>query len=99
MNLHQHQVPTADILVVDNTPDRLRLLSVMLTERGYKVRKARDGKQTLQAVKLVEPDLILLDIGLPDLDGYEVCRRLKAVPETCKIPIIFISSTHEDIDR
>ncbi|MDY7013570.1 MAG: hybrid sensor histidine kinase/response regulator [Cyanobacteriota bacterium] len=99
MNPYQHQVPTADILVVDDTPDRLRLLSVMLTERGYNVRKANDGRLALQAVELAKPDLILLDIGMPELDGYKVCRYLKASPETCKIPIIFMSSPQEGIDR
>lgn len=99
MNLYQHQAPTADILVVDDTPDNLRLLSAMLTEHGYKIRKASNGRQAIQAVQQALPDLILLDIGMSDLDGYEVCRRLKASPDTCKVPIIFISSRQESIDR
>jgi two-component system, sensor histidine kinase and response regulator len=99
MNPYQYQAPTADILVVDNTPDNLRLLSAILTERGYNVRKAQEGRLALQAVQLTAPDLILLNIGMSEIDGYEVCRRLKAEPETCKIPVIFITSRQEEIDR
>lgn len=89
----------ADILIADDTPDNLRLLSVMLVEGGYKVRKAVNGVRALQAVEAVAPDLILLDIAMPEMDGYEVCRTLKENPDTAYIPIIFLSASHEAIDK
>ncbi|MGD2181401.1 response regulator [Lusitaniella coriacea] len=89
----------ADILIADDTPDNLRLLSVMLVEGGYKVRKAINGVRALQAVGVVAPDLILLDIAMPEMDGYEVCRTLKENSETADIPVIFLSASHEAIDK
>ncbi len=89
----------ADILIVDDTLPNLRLLSTMLTENGYEVRGVPNGTMALTAVRSVPPDLILLDINMPKLDGYEVCRQLKAAPETRDIPIIFISALDEVIDK
>jgi two-component system sensor histidine kinase/response regulator len=89
----------ADILIVDDTPDNLRLLSIMLTEQGYKVRKAINGQRALQAVEAVPPDLILLDIRMPDMTGYDVCRRLKESEHTQDIPIIFISALDDVLDK
>ncbi|AFY72777.1 PAS domain S-box [Synechococcus sp. PCC 7502] len=88
-----------DILVVDDRPDNIRLLSSMLSERGYKVRKAVNGMMTLTAVQTSAPDLILLDITMPQMDGYEVCQRLKSSPKTKDIPIIFISALDEVLDK
>jgi len=90
---------SADILLVDDTPDNLRLLSLMLTENGYKTRKVINGERALQAVKIIAPDLILLDINMPDMNGYEVCRRLKKTPETRDIPVIFISALDDVFDK
>lgn len=84
--------PLADILVVDDIPDNIRVLSLLLTERGYHVRKALGGDMALKAVQTVLPDLILLDINMPDMDGYAVCERLKANPSTATVPIIFLSA-------
>jgi sigma-B regulation protein RsbU (phosphoserine phosphatase) len=81
-----------DILVVDDTPANLRLLSQMLNEQGYKVRPVLDGRLALAAAQAKPPDLILLDIRMPDLNGYQVCERLKAESQTKDIPIIFISA-------
>lgn len=92
-------VPAADILVVDDTPDNLRLLSIMLSESGYKVRKAINGERALQAVQAVPPDLILLDIRMPDMTGYEVCRHLKESQDSRDIPIIFISALDDVFDK
>ena len=68
----------ASLLVVDDTLENLRLLGNMLGEEGYEVRPVSSGRQALQAVEHDPPDLILLDINMPDMDGYEVCRRLRA---------------------
>src|ERR687885_2542877 len=88
-----------DILVVDDTRENLLLLATMLSESGYKVRKAINGTLALGAVEVAKPDLILLDINMPDINGYEVCRRLKADPQTADIPIIFISALDEVLDK
>jgi adenylate cyclase len=88
-----------DILVVDDTPDNLRLLSSMLTDQGYKVRKAINGQLALMAAQSVPPDLILLDINMPDMDGYEVCERLKKDAQTLDIPVIFISALDDVLDK
>ncbi len=91
--------PKADLLVVDDQPDNIRLLSTMLSEQGFKVRKALNGEMALVAAGKAKIDLILLDIMMPDLDGYEVCAKLKAQPETAKIPIVFLSALDEAIDK
>ncbi len=88
-----------DILIVDDTLPNLRLLFDMLSEQGYEVRGVPDGQMALDMVNLEPPDLILLDIKMPKLDGYEVCRRLKANEEIRDIPVIFISALEEMIDR
>ena len=88
-----------DILIVDDTPTNLHLLSRMLAGHGYKVRAVTNGTRALEAVQARPPDLILLDIMMPGMSGYEVCERLKADEKTCDIPIIFISALNatEDI--
>ncbi|NJL01713.1 MAG: diguanylate cyclase [Spirulinaceae cyanobacterium SM2_1_0] len=91
--------PKADILVVDDQPDNIRLLSTMLSEQGYKVRKALNGEMALVAVGKAAIDLILLDIMMPDMDGYEVCTQLKARADTTNIPVIFLSALDEAIDK
>jgi len=88
-----------DILVIDDKPENLRLLSIMLERQGYEVRKAINGKLGLRAAQTISPDIILLDISMPDLDGYQVCKILKADPNTCKIPVIFISAFGEVLDK
>ncbi len=89
----------ADILVVDDTPMNLRLLSNLLSEEGYEVRKAINGQMALTAVDAAPPDLILLDVMMPDLSGYEVCSHLKTNQETAKIPVIFLSALNEVDDK
>ncbi len=90
---------TADILIVDDTPANLRLLSDMLQTQGYGVRKAINGTMALKAVRSLPPDLILLDINLPDLDGYQVCEQLKQEPAFKPIPVIFLSALSEVEDK
>jgi signal transduction histidine kinase len=92
-------VPQGDILIVDDIPENLRILFAMLSERGYDVRRTIDGKQALNAVRVEPPDLILLDIKMPNMSGYEVCRTLKASVETADIPVIFLSALDEAIDK
>ena len=99
MNNHLTPANKPNILIVDDTQENLRLLSTMLTDSGYKVRKAINGSIALRAIKIEKPDLILLDIKMPDLDGYEVCQQLKSQEETAKIPIIFISALDEVMDK
>ncbi|MEB3280009.1 MAG: response regulator [Lyngbya sp.] len=89
----------ADILVVDDTPANLRLLSKMMTDYGYNVRQAINGKMALTAVQAVKPDLILLDINMPDMNGYEVCEKLKNNQETATIPVIFLSALDDALDK
>ncbi|MEC4805865.1 MAG: EAL domain-containing protein [Jaaginema sp. PMC 1079.18] len=88
-----------DILVVDDLPNNLRFVSTILTERGYKVRSAINGKMALTVAQAACPDLILLDIKMPEMDGYEVCECLKANPKTRDIPIIFLSALDEAVDK
>ncbi len=85
-------VSKGDILIVDDTPANLRLLSQMLAEHGFQVRPVPAGALALAAVQAEPPDLILLDIRMPEMSGYEVCEHLKADARTAEIPIIFISA-------
>lgn len=87
------------ILIVDDTPANLRLLVSILRKNGYKVRAVTNGEIALTAAVHSIPDLILLDILMPNLDGYEVCQRLKSNPQTSQIPVIFISALSEGLDK
>ena len=88
-----------NILVVDDTPDNLRLLSAMLTAQGFEVRKALNGKMALTACQTVLPDVILLDINMPGMNGYQVCQQLKADDKTSEVPVIFISALDDVVDK
>ncbi|NUN65016.1 EAL domain-containing protein [Pseudanabaena biceps] len=88
-----------NILVVDDLPDNLRLIKDTLSEQGYKVRSATTGAMALRAAELPATELILLDIKLPDMDGYEVCRQLKSSDRTADIPIIFLSALNETYNK
>ncbi|MGQ4647972.1 adenylate/guanylate cyclase domain-containing protein [Lyngbya aestuarii] len=87
------------ILIIDDTPDNLRLLSTMLESQGYQVKKAISGQFALQGVKVVNPDLILLDVNMPVMNGYEVCQELKKIPQIRDIPVIFISALDKVLDK
>jgi signal transduction histidine kinase len=96
----QHtEINKGNILIVDDTPENLQVLSVTLSERGYKVRGVINGKMAIRAARSAPPDLILLDIRMPDTTGYEVCETLKIDLETAKIPVIFISALDEVLDK
>ncbi len=97
--MNYSQVSKGDILIVDDTPDNLHLLSTMLEERGYEVRSVTNGSTALMGIQAQPPDLILLDINMPGMNGYEVCQRLKANPHTHEIPAIFISALNEVFDK
>lgn len=88
-----------DILIVDDTPANLRLLSQMLTQRGHRVRAVTSGPRALASAQMSLPNLILLDIKMPEMDGYEVCQRLKAAAQTRDVPVIFISALDELQDK
>ncbi|NUN64920.1 PleD family two-component system response regulator [Pseudanabaena biceps] len=87
------------ILVIDDTPPNLHLLIAMLTRRGYATRGVSDGLVALSEIPTNIPDLVLLDINMPSIDGFEVCQQLKANELTREIPVIFISARDEVIDK
>lgn len=90
---------TGDILIVDDTPNNLRFLSDLLGKAGYSVRKVISGEMGLEAAQIDPPDLILLDIKMPGLNGYKVCDRLKTSERTHDIPVIFLSAMDEELDK
>ena len=89
----------ASILAVDDTPANLQVLAGMLKERGYKARPVPSGKLALLAARRDPPDLILLDINMPEMNGYEVCEHLKADDKLKGIPVIFISALTDQLDK
>lgn len=99
MNYKPDTIFKADILIVDDTPDNLRFLSSLLLDAGYNVRKATNGQMALTAVKTVHPDLILLDVNMPGMSGYEVCEHLKKDSQTSSVPVIFLSALDDVMDK
>lgn len=99
MNMTANDDYKALILAVDDTPANLRLLSGMLTEKGYQILLAPSGKFAISSAKRRCPDLILLDINMPEMDGYQVCEQLKSDPETKDVPVIFISALSDVMDK
>jgi diguanylate cyclase (GGDEF)-like protein len=95
--------PTAtssvNILVVDDTPENIHLLSEILLEEGYSVRKALNGTMALKAIQAAPPDLVLLDVMMPDMSGYDVCQQLKMNPRHAQIPVIFVSALDQAFDK
>ncbi len=99
MNYEVTPLLKGNILIVDDVPNNLHLLAKILSKQGYKTRTAPDGQLALRSIDLTPPDLILLDIMMPDMDGYTVCKTLKASPINKDIPIIFISALNEVLDK
>jgi signal transduction histidine kinase len=99
MNSNQTENNKGNILIVDDTPENLQVLSATLSARGYKVRGVINGKMAIRAARSGATDLILLDIQMPDMNGYEVCTQLKAEPQTSEIPVLFISALDEVLDK
>ncbi|MCL5005038.1 MAG: SpoIIE family protein phosphatase [Acidobacteria bacterium] len=89
----------ANVLLVDDTPANLQVLGGMLKEQGCIVRPVPSGKLAIRFAEADPPDIILLDIMMPEMDGYEVCRRLKQMERLKNIPVIFISALHETVDK
>jgi len=96
---NEHDTHKGRILIVDDTPDNLRLLSRMLTRRGYEVSTAKSGTIALEMAAQMPPDLVLLDVYMPLMDGYEVCRSLKRDETLAEIPVIFLSALSEPVDK
>lgn len=88
-----------NILIIDDTPNNVRLLSTLLTNHGYEVRGVINGEIGLRAARSAVPDLILLDISMPKMNGYEVCQSLKSDALTQDVPVIFISAFNEVTDK
>ncbi|WP_293130115.1 adenylate/guanylate cyclase domain-containing protein [Microcoleus sp. bin38.metabat.b11b12b14.051] len=97
--MNSNSTSSAIILIVDDTPDNVRLLSTILTEQGYQVRKALNGPRALATVQEFPPNLILLDVMMPEMNGYEVCAQLKASAQTSSIPVIFLSALDDVLDK
>lgn len=98
---HDTQLPTSTVLVVDDNPQNVELLQAYLESLNCTVHVATDGIDALEKVPQAKPDLILLDIMMPRMSGFEVCRRLKADPSTRDIPVIMVTALNElgDIER
>ena len=91
--------PNGTILIVDDNSANLGVLSDALSQAGFEVRVAKSGKMALERVKYALPDLILLDVMMPEMDGFETCRRLQANPETTQIPVIFMTALSDTANK
>jgi CheY-like chemotaxis protein len=98
-DLHQLETCKGNIVIVDDLPENLRFLTEILTKERYTVRCVTNGAMALRTVRNHPPDVLLLDIKMPDMDGYQVCSTLKADEETSDIPIIFLSALNEVFDK
>ena len=90
--------PSSRILIVDDTPANIQVLTATLKERGYQISVATNGRQALEVVARVRPDLILLDVMMPEMDGFETCRQLKASEQWRQIPVIFLTAKTDTAD-
>ncbi len=91
-----YETVQGEILLVDDNPNNLKLLAKILTDQGYRIRASDSGRYALKSIKDAPPDVILLDVKMPGMDGYEVCRRLQADPVAKNIPVIFVSALKEE---
>lgn len=87
------------VLIIDDTPTNLKVLVESLTQAGFETYVAIDGKSALDQLNHIHPDLILLDVMMPGIDGFETCRRLKQNPDLCDIPVIFMTALSETVDK
>lgn len=87
------------ILIVEDEESLLKLESILLTTRGYKVSGVTDGLKAMEAIEKERPDLVLLDIMIPGIDGFEVCRRIKANPATASLPVIMLTAKKSSADQ
>lgn len=99
LNGDEKEDPKGNILIVDDLIENLHFLTKLLNEHGYIVRSVNNGKMALRTIQKTHPDVILLDIAMPEMDGYQVCQALKADETTSEIPIIFLSALNEVFDK
>lgn len=91
--------PKRRVLIVDDEPNIVLSLEFLLRQQGYEVSVARDGEEALAAASRLRPDLVVLDVMLPGLDGFEVCRRLRERPEVAGLKILLLTARGRDVDR
>ena len=89
----------SELLIVDDNPENLRVLSAMLLKEGYIVRAAKNGKQALASIESAEPDLLLLDIHMPEMDGFELCRKITTDQRYHHLPVIFLSALDDSFNK
>lgn len=99
MDLDRNEKMVGTVLIVDDTPTNLEVLQEVLTNANYEVLVAIDGESAIDQIQYARPDIILLDVMMPGMDGFETCRRLKANPETSAIPVIFMTALSETADK
>lgn len=88
----------AHILVVDDEPDILKMVTKIMESRGHKVTTARDGEAALEAVRSQKPELVILDLNIPKIDGFEVCRRIKSDEATKNLPVVMLTAAYPTIE-
>jgi DNA-binding response OmpR family regulator len=86
---------TTTVLIVDDTPANLGVLVSRLEEAGWCVLVAQDGEEAIERVRYVLPDLVLMDVRMPGIDGHETCRRMKTDPRMSKVPVVFMTAQHD----
>lgn len=91
--------PVSRILVVDDSPTEIHVLKNMLERRGYEVSVARSGEEGIEAARAKRPDLILMDVVMPGINGFQATRELSKQPETAKIPVIIITTKDQETDK
>ena len=99
MNLNFPSEPKGNILLVDDLPENLKLLSEILSKVGYKARSVTSGIKAIKIAKEQRPDVMFLDVLMPEMNGYQVCQAFKADADLCNIPIIFISALGDTFDK
>ena len=97
--MSESETPKASILTVDDKPDNLRLIADLLQGRGYKIRPALSGEVAVKSAKTTLPDIVLMDVNMPEMDGYEACRKLKEIPGFEDIPVIYVSALSSIADK
>src|SRR5438094_3833303 len=90
---------TSTILVVDDTPLNVKLLADLLTAKGYRAITAASGKQALEQIERERPDLVLLDVVMPEMSGYEVCRKIRDNPATTMLPVVMVTALDPSQER
>lgn len=94
-------MPKKKILIVEDEESLLKLESILLTSKGFEVKGVTNGRAALEEIQKSHPDLVLLDIMLPEMDGFEVCKKIKEDPQTREIPVIMLTAkkTREDMEK